>query len=370
VCWCAFVGVGIAATLMLLRDPAEGLKSTTPDAAAADHGPEGAGNGISDEIYEDVEPPDMPFPSPPPPSPPPLPSKPPPPPTPPDPPPPAPPRPPPSPPVPPRPPPAHPPVPPPYGDAVVDGINARFRDGGRHSDLARAGVLVHHFDAQGNSEKPWEPCAEICYGQPCWCASIRDRLSASLIHKDLPRVNGKMPIYTDTNVNAASGFVFNPSFTSVLCGYPFDGGTAGRTCDPVGPSRFCIPGCYQFDREGGGPGWCDEDSGTQSCAYKPNHFLDLFEAQRGVESHGGVPVYNEIVVDLLDMQKWIPRALEAVWFLKAGNCFAGGAVMCETYARQVRSSIMRKYGLTAKELPLLVFDPYNWDTPFTNHPNM
>lgn len=81
---------------------------------------------------------------------------------------------------------------------------------------------IHHFDGQGNQEQPWLPCDEICYGQPCWCADIRDRISASLIHAGLPRVGNKMPIYTDTNANAAAGFVLNPSFTSVLCAYPFE----------------------------------------------------------------------------------------------------------------------------------------------------
>lgn len=73
------------------------------------------------------------------------------------------------------------------------------------------------------------------------------------------------------------------------------GGTAGRTCDPVGVSRFCVPGCYQFDREGGGPGWCDEGSaGGTSCAFKPTHMVDMLEAQRAVPQAGGVPVYNEV----------------------------------------------------------------------------
>ena len=74
------------------------------------------------------------------------------------------------------------------------------------------------------------------------------------------------------------------------------GGTAGRTCDPVGVSRFCVPGCYQFDREGGGPGWCDESIGSAgtSCAFKPEHMVDMMEAQRNVKEHGGVPTYNEV----------------------------------------------------------------------------
>ena len=51
-----------------------------------------------------------------------------------------------------HPPPLHPPAPPPFhgeknelsgasGNSVVDGLNARFRDGGQSSDLHTAGVL-------------------------------------------------------------------------------------------------------------------------------------------------------------------------------------------------------------------------------------
>lgn len=81
---------------------------------------------------------------------------------------------------------------------------------------------MHHFDGQGNAEKAWLPCPETCYGKECWCANIRDRLSASLLNAQLPKVNGKIPNYADVNVNAASGLILNPSFTKVLCAYPHE----------------------------------------------------------------------------------------------------------------------------------------------------
>ena len=116
-----------------------------------------------------------------------------------------------------------------------------------------------------------------------------------MINAKLPRVNGKIPTYINVNVNAASGFIFNPAFTKILCAYPYDGGTAGRTCDPVGVSRECVPGCFQFDREGGGPGWCDEGIyGGTSCAYKPEHLVEMLEAQKAVRLSGGTPTYNEV----------------------------------------------------------------------------
>ena len=144
------------------------------------------------------------------------------------------------------------------------------------------------------------------------------------------------------------------------------GGTAGRTCDPVGVSKFCVPGCFQFDREGGGPGWCDEGWGSQSCAYKPEKMMDMLEAQRSVVLSNGVPTYNEVVIDMADWVSWQPQSIEAVWFLRTGSCYSGGSMLCESFARKVHSELKLKFGLTDEQLPLLSFDVYNWNAPFAH----
>jgi len=231
-------------------------------------------------------------------------------------------------------------------------------------DAIVAPCRIHHFDNQGNTEKPWLPCPEICYGQPCWCANVRDRLSASILNARLPKSGGQIPNYSQVNVNAAAGLVLNPAFTRVLCAYPYDGGTAGRTCDPVGVSQSCVPGCFQFDREGGGPGWCDEDNRGSSCAFKPNKMADMMESQRNVPWSGGVSTYNEVVIDMEQWLAWLPQSIEAVWFLKSGNCYAGGSMLCEQFARRVHAQLLQQYGVTDKDLPLLTLDVFNWDKPF------
>ena len=247
-------------------------------------------------------------------------------------------------------------------------INKRFTIGGRDNAIHKVGVLLHHFDNQGNADKPWLPCPEVCWGKKCWCADIRDRLSCSLINARLPKVANKMPTYVDVDVNAASGFIMNPSFTKVLCGYPADGGTAGRTCDPVGVSKNCVPGCYNFDREGGGSLWCDE-GGLANCAYRPEYFTQMLEAQRSVPMTGGTPMYNEVVVDRTDWQTWMPKGVEAVWYLQSGNCGSiDASMLCERYARKIHSMLIEEYALTEAMLPLLVFDPYNFEKPFRQAP--
>jgi hypothetical protein len=251
---------------------------------------------------------------------------------------------------------------------VVDQINHRFKNGGRDNNLGKAGVLIHHFDSQGNAAKPWLPCPEMCWGKKCWCADIRDRVSASLINALLPKgEGGRFPTYADTNTNAAAGFVLSPAFTNVFCAYPSDGGSAGRTCDPIGESPSCTTGCGNFDREGGGPLWCDQSGGAPNCAFRPNHLTSMLQVQRDVGLVGGQPTYNEIIVDRFEWQKWHPKSIEAVWYLK--NCgLDDPALLCEPFARQVHNQLLLEYGVHASLLPLLVFDPSNWVAPFTLAP--
>lgn len=62
--------------------------------------------------------------------------------------------------------------------------------------------------------------------------------------------------------------------------------------------------------------------------------------------------------------KWQPRSIEAVWYMRTGNCYAGGSMLCENYARRVHSQLKQAYGVTDEELPLLTFDMWNWNTPY------
>ena len=44
-----------------------------------------------------------------------------------------------------------------------------------------------------------------------------------MINAMMPKEGGnRIPNYVDVNVNAASGFILNPSFTKVLCEYPHE----------------------------------------------------------------------------------------------------------------------------------------------------
>lgn len=72
----------------------------------------------------------------------------------------------------------------------------------------------------------------------------------------------------------------------------------------------------------------------------------------------------QVIIDMDEMQRWLPHAIEAVWYMRTGNCYSGGSMLCEQFARRVHSQLLQKYGLQPEELPLLTFDVWNWNAPF------
>ena len=255
----------------------------------------------------------------------------------------------------------------------MESINKRFRDGGKSlsSELVASGVLIHHFDNMASALKPWEACPVVCYGKPCWCADTRDRLSATFINAQLPKgPNDRIPTYHDVAFNAAAGFVLSPYYTKILCSYPSDGGTSNRKCDPPGVSAECVPGCHRFDRNGGGPLWCSSILGSAidgECAWQPTSTLDMLRKQRvNAQQSQGQALYNEVIVDFADWKRWHPHSIEAVWYMDTYGCDdQGSAMMCERYAREVHANLLAAFGLSAGQLPLLVLDPAEWQTPFS-----
>ena len=76
------------------------------------------------------------------------------------------------------------------------------------------------------------------------------------------------------------------------------------------------------------------------------------------------PLYAQVVIDMEDWQQWLPKGIEAVWYLSGGNCHSGGSMQCEQTARRVHASLLQKFKLTKEQLPLLTFDPFAWGGPF------
>lgn len=148
-----------------------------------------------------------------------------------------------------RPPPPPPPLPSPE---YVGELNQQFAVGRSSKALRDCGVLVHQIDpidtgrvadvvaAQQpqSNPRPWAPCPRV---EGSWCAKYGDRLSASLINRQVP--------FTFSPKNP--GFVISPARAKLLCSFPGDGGTMSKTCreDPERTGgkwtrTDCVPGCY------------------------------------------------------------------------------------------------------------------------------
>jgi len=240
--------------------------------------------------------------------------------------------------------------------AVVDAINNRFASGQPSNNLTMAGVLIHQFDStEGGDDamdERWLPCPKTCYGHACWCASVGDRWSTSMVNTYTPRTSlNELILFS----KRAGGLIVSPNNT-VLCSYPQDGATADRVCDQPGA---CIPGCYTevLNHSTPKPCWCDEiapawscpispsTNRTSPCAWKPTDLAQMMQRQAQVNT------YNEVIVATSEYAAGLPHSLDAIFFLASAECHA--APNCEPLARSTHAAVLAKYNLTADRLPLL-----------------
>lgn len=256
---------------------------------------------------------------------------------------------------------------------VADRINARFAAGKPSNNLTAAGVLVHQFDdTEGGDDamdEKWLPCPATCYGHKCWCASYRDRFSASIINARTPRVPQLPPNDLILFSKRSGGIVFAPN-SPIFCSYPADGDTEARVCDPIGKSANCVPGCFTEERNGHSC-WCDEiaprwscpngtapNASESACAWRPNQTATMLQKQH--LSNG----YNEVIIDAESYAAALPGSLEAIFFLASDECHTFDK--CERFARTTYEALLAKYPkVTSKQLPLLSLNVSDPKSPFS-----
>lgn len=249
---------------------------------------------------------------------------------------------------------------------VADRLNQRYRDGwgsmaagngGATLKPEDAGVLLHQFDTIDR------PNPEDVNGAT-WLLSVEkkewsDRISAVLINFRLRESHTTLPLYS----NVQSGVVFKPEFARILCAYSKDGGTQHKTCEPRGVSPTCVPGC----------------SGSDD-AWGPNDLGKMLAQQLQLHQHGPTGRFNEVVLDAAAFAEHLPEAVEAIFFIghgTASHCSSTNhwantqsqqtSNHCEPYARKAHRAFLRKYSLTASDVPLLRLDVYSHTTtPFTD----
>jgi hypothetical protein len=78
-----------------------------------------------------------------------------------------------------------------------------------------------------------------------------------------------------------------------------------------------------------------------------------------------VQFYIEAMFDAAAFTRQLPHAIEAVFFLKEDCTDSLSGPKCEDYSRTAHATLLEHFGLTNEQLPLLQFDPWNWEAPFT-----
>ena len=76
--------------------------------------------------------------------------------------------------------------------------------------------------------------------------------------------------------------------------------------------------------------------------------------------------YSELIFDSATFIKELPHSVEAMFFLPtncAGDIYDGPK--CESYARRAHRKFIEHFKLSPLQVPLLKFDLWNWDTPFS-----
>lgn len=224
-----------------------------------------------------------------------------------------------------------PPPQPPY-NAIISRINARFEFAQPSNDLDIAGVLVHTFDEISNGYEPWAPCKS----GGC-AAKFSDRFPCSIIY------DGITNMYKGTS----GGFVIAPAAAHVLCSYSRDGLTMrGEKQCPIPTPSNCIPGCGWSPYE-----WCPEAKPWR-CAWPPNRLDDMLAAHKR-DNPGD---HNEVVLGASQWEEHLPSTVEAVWFFQQGT-LTPALERAKANAEDIHRRFLRRYALTAADVPLVSFDP-------------
>jgi hypothetical protein len=197
---------------------------------------------------------------------------------------------------------------------------------------------MHGMDSMEDPSHPWAVCAPTSLQ----CGFISDRMSTSLVYK------GRARFFSGSVLLALA-----PESTRLLCAYGGDGGTRGKTCEPPGLTKHCIPGCasngedYEFCNPGrttnAGDFWCD------GRPWKPQDLGKFLNRDKNSRQ------YNEFVVDGFYWNQHLPHSIEAIVIGEDGKAKASA----------LHQKFLAAYPqLTAKDVPLVSFHPNNEDEPF------
>jgi hypothetical protein len=263
-------------------------------------------------------------------------------------------------------PPTYPPAPPmePVAPAVRM-INEQFRTGRPSDTLADIGLLMHQWDGLEEQGRAWEMCIRNCV---CQGATIDGRISAMAIYQGLrdriDRIAVPLPF------GDRGGILLNPKFATLDCLYGIDGATYNI-------QNSALPGCSQtfcdardpYDRNG--VQLCGFN-GAPAAAWAPQDLKKLLElhAAKGALYHapGWHSGYNEFILNSRQHNLYLPESIQAFFFPKGQSPQSWGlGYGVPVDVVELHRKFLQRYDKSDHEVPLLVFDPANWEQPFERY---
>jgi hypothetical protein len=228
--------------------------------------------------------------------------------------------------------------------SVVADLNSRFADAG--DDLAH-NVVMHQLGSCPAEAVCWKPCPRETSQQ---CYKKSDRFSTFLLSADVHDKENEIPVYSKVQ----GGMIVNLDTSAMLCGWPNDGATESRLCDPIGNTSICVPGCYSSGTNGS-PIWCEDDAQPGYCPWRPSSFATLKDQIKARTSD-----YSELI---FSAQSWVdnlPHTIEAFVIPSMDD-------QDEMYkVTKQWTDFRNEYGLSETQVPLVFLNRSNFVTPFTD----
>ena len=217
---------------------------------------------------------------------------------------------------------------------------------------------MHQFDKFEAEDAPWEVC-EGKNDQSHWCGggSMIGYLSAFIAFR---KMHERADRYGVPLIGYSGGVVANPR-VPISCAYGDDATTFFAGCRDN--SR-----CNRHRPWDGGNKWADWPCGfgpanSVNMAWNPED-LDVVlrfytqhsQPYKDPQFYSG---YNEVLYAADVWNDMLPHSIDAFFILKEPRS--------DNHAQTLSAyeKFLRKYGFDAEQVPLLTFDPFNWDAPFS-----
>ena len=253
--------------------------------------------------------------------------------------------------------PSPPPHPPSNAVEVASRLNLRFRAGAASNVLKEAGVVIHQFDGyEASWNEQWKCPLNGQFG---------GRLSAMLAFRGMRARRDRVAVPL---INNDGGVVVSPSIP-IACAYG-DDGTTYRARENGCYDQWCQRKDPYAGSETGGRKPCGFGSqGQINAAWRPSDLdvmLGLYnEHSQPYRTPSFYSGYNELVYGCRAWNERLDRTIEAFFIVQTNTPID---LTNNPTARRHRDFLQHTPGLSlgsADQVPLLIFNPRDWESPFS-----